>query len=347
MSPERRYMSRAEQVRARRLHEMDQRVTTATDIVKRPAEYQPAIQSRTGDTMLPIIQKPRQRTRRRIFFRSANGKEFRPPSIPIFNPGWRVVSASIFIVSAFLIYTFLSSPFFNVSKVSLRGGDRITNEEMESILAVTGKNVLTLSPNSLENIVKNTYPVVEKANVSIGFPATVSVRITERVPVLIWEQDSDLRWISADGVAFEPKGEAEGLTTIFANGNPPSGGYNLSLVRQESSKPLASLLVPSSLAPSLQVEEAPTPKFIDPNLIPAIQGMANQAPAGVSLIYDPTYGIGWADPNGWEVYFGLTPAEMSEKLAAYAVVVEELSRRGIHPDLISMENIYAPYFRME
>jgi hypothetical protein len=340
-------MSRAEKVRARRLRDMDTRVSTAADVVTRPPAYQPAIQSRAKDTLLPIMQKPRQRTRRRVFFRLPGGKEFRLPAMPIFNPGWRVVSAAIFIVSAFFIYTFLTSPFFNVSKVSLHGGDRITSEEMEIALAVTGKNVLTLSPQSLENIVKNTYPVVEKARVSIGFPASISVRITERVPVLIWEQDGNLRWISADGVAFEPKGEAEGLTTIFANGNPPSGGYNLSLVKQESSKPLASLLVPTNLVASQLVDAAPTPKFIDPALIPAIQGMAAQAPAGVSLIYDPTFGIGWADPNGWQVFFGVTPAQMPEKLAAYAVIVDELSKRGVHPLLISMENLYAPYIRME
>ena len=73
----------------------------------------------------------------------------------------------------------------------------------------------------------------------------MSIHVKERVPVSVWSQDDVTRWISADGVAFEPKGEAEGLVSISAAGNPPSGSYNMNVLQQEGKKSLASMVLPA------------------------------------------------------------------------------------------------------
>lgn len=342
-----RSLSRADLVRSRRNKEMRQRVILATDVVKKPLPYTP-IQTRNGEGVLPIIQKPRKRTRRKFYYKIMNNLEIKFPAIPVFNPGWRLVSAAIFLVSAFCIYTFYTSPNFTVNQVNLHGAERVTVEEINAILPVKGQNILTVTPESIEKVIKNTFPVVEDVQVVVGWPSSITINVIERVPVLIWDQDNLTRWISADGVAFEPKGEVEGLITIFASGNPPSVGYNLNLVQQENKKPLASLSLPGSQqSKAEEIKEIPTQIFIDPQIIPAIQKMAEQAHQGVNLVYSPTYGIGWVDTNGWQVYFGMQSDEMPQKLAAYAVIVEKLLKKDIHPALISMENLYAPYYRTE
>ncbi|MBA4419917.1 MAG: hypothetical protein C0391_02100 [Anaerolinea sp.] len=342
-----RSLSRADLVRSRRNKEMKQRVILAADVVKKPLPYTP-IQTRNGEGVLPIIQKPRKRTRRKFYYKIMNKLEIKLPAIPVFNPGWRLVSAVIFLVSAFCIYTFYTSPNFTVDQVNLNGAERVTAEEIDAILPVKGQKILSVTPDSIEKVIKNTYPVVEEVRVVVGWPSSITIYVKERVPVLIWDQDNLTQWISADGVAFEPKGEVEDITTIYASGNPPSVGYNLNLVQQESKKPLASLSFPGSRqSKHEEVVEIPAQIFINPEIIPAIQKMAEQAPQGVNLVYSPTYGIGWVDPKGWQVYFGMQPDEMPQKLAAYDVIVEKLLKKDIHPALISMENLYAPYYRTE
>ena len=205
----------------------------------------------------------------------------------------------------------------------LAGAERVTPEEIDSIIPVKGQKIISVLPGSIEKVIKNTYPVVKDVSVTVLWPSSLYIHVSERVPVLVWNQDSAVRWISEDGVAFEPKGEVEGLVSITAAGNPPSSGYNMNVLQQESKKSLASLILPVQNSPNeKETAEIPTQVFIEPELIPAIQEMAKQAPTGVPLVYSPMYGIGWFDDNGWKVFFGMQPQEMPQKLAAYQVIVE-------------------------
>lgn len=339
--------SRADQVRNRRVKEMKQRIIIATDVARKPAAFTP-IMTRNGEGVLPFTLNPKKRTRRKFFFAFKNGVEIKLPAIPVFKPGWRLVSAVIFVISAFSIYSFYTSPFFTVSQIDLSGAQRVTAEEIDSIIPVKGQRILGVTPGSIEQVIKNTYPIISDVKVIVGWPSSLSIHIKERVPVIAWNQDNATRWISSDGVAFDPKGEADGLVSITAAGNPPSGSYNMNVLQQESKKSLASLVLPvQKVNPDQITPEIKTQIFIDPELIPAIQDMAKQAPAGVSLVYSPMYGIGWFDSNGWKVFFGMQPKEMPQKLAAYKVIVQNLLKKDIHPTLISMENLYAPYYRTE
>lgn len=347
MTGNRKPSTRADQVRTRRVKEMKQRIIIATDVARKPAAFTP-IMTRNGEGVLPYTLNPKKRTRRKFFFAFKNGVEIKLPAIPVFKPGWRLVSAAIFAISAFSVYSFWTSPFFTVNQIYLSGAERVTSEEIDSIIPVKGQRILGVTPESIEKVIKNTYPVISDVKVVVGWPSSLSIHINERVPVIEWNQDDVTRWISADGVAFDPKGEAEGLVSISAAGNPPSGSYNMNVLQQESKKTLASLVLPVQQANAEKdTPEIKTQIFIEPELIPAIQDIAKQAPAGVPLVYSPMYGIGWFDTNGWKVFFGMQPKEMPQKLAAYQVIVQNLLKKDIQPTLISMENLYAPYYRTE
>ena len=70
-------------------------------------------------------------------------------------------------------------------------------------------------------------------------------------------------------------------------------------------------------------------------------------PAETVLVYDSAHGLGWNDPNGWDVFFGVEDQDMDMKLLVYQALVDRLKSEGITPALISVEYLHAPYYRME
>ena len=86
--------------------------------------------------------------------------------------------------------------------------------------------------------------------------------------------------------------------------------------------------------------------FLSPEMVSAIMSMSAQAPAGTPLVYDAQHGLGWKDPQGWEVYFG-NVRDMGIKLKIYQALLKRLQEEGITPVLVSVEYIHSPYYRVE
>jgi len=57
--------------------------------------------------------------------------------------------------------------------------------------------------------------------------------------------------------------------------------------------------------------------------------------------------MGWIDPRGWKVYFGIDLSDLQVKEAEYQVIVDHLTQQGITPVMISVEFPHAPYYRTE
>ena len=64
-------------------------------------------------------------------------------------------------------------------------------------------------------------------------------------------------------------------------------------------------------------------------------------------MYTAGHGLGWKDPRGWEVYFGMNLKDMEMKLRVYKTLVKRLGKEKIQPQLISVEYVHAPYYRLE
>jgi len=129
-----------------------------------------------------------------------------------------------------------------------------------------------------------------------------------------------MTWIDENGNAFQPRGEVSGLVQVSANGAP----------RQDLTDP------------ALNIYEQ---RFITPELVQVIISLAPFVPAGVPMIYDPQYGIGWQDPSGWVVHFGQNTQDMDMKFTVYHALVDHLVSQGIQPTLISMEFLDAPFYK--
>lgn len=284
------------------------RRTAAPTVVRAPS-----MAKRPGGTAAgPQIRK------RRYIALPTPGAEVRLPAFPAINPGWRLLSGSMAVGLIVLLYTLLSGAGFRVGWVETSGLERISTGEMNAVLGVYGVSIFSIDPASIINRLQSSYPELLDIRVRVGLPDKVSVEALERTPVLIWEQGGKATWVDHNGVAFKPRGEAEGLIHVIASDKP--------LTEKEG--------------------EAASDQIIPAALVAAIEILNGVAPTETTLLYDPQYGLGWVDERGWQVYFGPNPAEMETRLSIYAAMTAMFEEKGIRPVFINLEHLHAPYYRL-
>ncbi|MDH5507981.1 MAG: FtsQ-type POTRA domain-containing protein, partial [Anaerolineae bacterium] len=244
--------------------------------------------------------------------------ELRLPALPVLRVGWRLVSGSMVVVLLLTIYTLLTVPLFRVPGVDVSGIERLSSQEINRALRLSGTPIFLIDRQAVLGVLQSTFPELSDISVHVGFPAAITVEVGERQPVLAWEQAGVVVWVDRSGIAFPPRGIAEGLVPVQAMDAPP--------------------LVPDS--------DGSLPRLISPQMVAAILELSQQVPEQTTLLYDPEHGLGWADPLGWQVYFGLSPQDIPSRLAVYNAIIETLQKRRMTPVLISVEYLHAPYYRL-
>lgn len=321
--------SRADDIRLRRSRRSHRRTgSNATgNKQKSRAESKPPVMMRGwGSSDSVSSRRKGTRTRRRYDVAlSTPGAEIRLPSLPVVHFGWRLVSGLLVGMLAFTLYSIWNAPMYIVSAVEVEGLRRLSSFDINAVANVTGKSVFEVDPQQINRDLQLAFMELESVSVDITLPAVVKVSVVERQPVLVWEEDGRSMWIDSKGVAFPPRGE-EGPSI---------------LVRAED-VPLSS---PSSLEADEQGESMS--RYLPPHLVSAILAISTQAPENTPLVYTNDHGLGWRDSRGWEVYFGMDTDDMEMKLRLYKTLVKSLKKEKIQPELISVEYVHAPYFRME
>lgn len=326
---------RSDQVRQRRSQAGQQRVQRAAQTATRPAAAVPPVVSRSPMAGVAQRQKPRAKPRRQIYYSlSTPGAEVRLPALPAVHPGWRLLSGALTAGLLALVFMLWNLPMFQLEAARLSGAQRLTAHDINAVLDVSGLRSFEVSAQEMEDELRTAFPELSAVSVRVGFPASLLVTVKERTPLLAWNQDGGTQWIDAAGIAFPARGDApEGLVAVDGQAPPAPVA------------PAEAGADPAAAAAAVAAKE-PQP-FISPALIPSILAMRAEAPAGVDLVYDPRYGLGWDDPKGWKVYFGLNNEDMSLKLQEYQAIVARLEAEGIQPKLISVEFIHAPFYRLE
>jgi hypothetical protein len=256
------------------------------------------------------------------------GVEIRLPSIPAVKLGWRVISFSLVAIFIWLLNYLLTSPIFQVQTVEVQGAIRLSLEEIANTLNLNDKPVFILDPTALEFSLERTYPELTDISVQIGLPAQVSISVSERVPMIAWVNDSETVWIDGNGYVFNSRGDVDKLVKVFANTSPP----------------LSNAIVEDNESMGIPAEDQ---GYVQPEFVSAIFSLRSQTPEGADLIYDSNHGFGWIDSRGWKVYFGMDVHDINMKLLVYGSIVEKLQLEGLTPSLISLEQVHAPYYRME
>jgi POTRA domain, FtsQ-type len=313
-------LSHAETVRLRREQEQTKRMKR---IVKEATRPMPPITTRAKQNA-PKKKNAKQNARRRFHIAvpamPGARTNFRSISLPRPRFGWRFISFVIIALLGTMIYLAFHLPQLRVIEAQVSGNQILTQADVNSVMNIAGQPVFLLSPSDLETRLRLNYPELVSVRVDVSLPNLVAVNVSERKPVIRWEQGGGYTWIAEDGIAFKPRGEIVGLISVVAESAPPEG---------------------DSVADPLN----PAP-FISTDMIQAIQGLANHVPPGMSILYEARMGFGWNDPRGWRVYFGATGHDIELKMRVYESMVDSLMQRGIRPALINVTYPIAPYYRM-
>lgn len=236
------------------------------------------------------------------------------------RPGWRLLSFTLVLLFGTGLYLLLSLPLFQVSVAQITGNQRIPADEINTALELNGRSVFLQTPARIKTKALQAYPELASVEVSVDLPNIVSVHVTERKPVIQWQQDGSYAWIDETGTAFRPRGEAQGLIVVQALDAPPA----LTL-------PVENPLVP--------------PPFISAETVKALTALAPYVPAGTSILYDPATGLSWTDARGWQAVFGTSGDNVEVKVRVYQALVDWLTQRGIQPTLINVAYPSAPFYR--
>jgi cell division protein FtsQ len=277
------------------------------------------VRSTTPMVQQPAARKQGKARRRYDVALSMPGAEVRLPALPELRLGWRLLSGAMVLVLAGMLYFAWTAPIFQVEALQISGMKRIFLSDFDRVLGISGEPVFLLHPEELRQELAAAFPELSAVDVKVSLPAEVIIEVVEREPVLRWFDQGKETWVDAEGYSFPPRGETGELVTV--EGPHP---------------PMADL-----------AEGEANPLFADPTLVAAVLQMAGHVPPDTPVVYDLQHGLGWSDWHGWQVYFGFDLSKIDMKLKVYESLLESLDRRNIQPELISLEFIHAPYYRLE
>jgi len=315
---EKRSLTRAEIVRKRRELEHEKHLERASQVTARPAA---PIVKRAPKKQVKPARKSAQNARRRfniaLHMPRTNVRSIRVPRPRL---GWRLVSFFLTSLLAAAIHLAYQSPDLRVAEAQLSGNQLLDQAEINSILNISGQPIFLLTSSEIETRLRLNYPELASVHVTVSLPNLVLINVTERTPIIRWEQGGGYTWIAEDGVAFRPRGEMVDLISVVALSAPPVEGGG--------SDPLT-----------------PAP-FITNEMVQALKGLAWHVPPGTPILYEAGNGFGWNDPRGWRVHFGTSAGDVELKMRVYESMIGSLSQRGIRPAVINVIYPTAPYYRM-
>lgn len=272
----------------------------------------------------PRRQRGRKTKRRYDIALSTPGAEMRLPSLPRVSIGWRLLSGLLVIGLAGLIYLAWTDPAFEVTALQIKGLQRLNNQDIASVAGILGKPIYLVQPEKIQGAIQAAFPELVSVVVAVKIPAEVQIELVERQPILVWEQDGQTLWVDAFGVAFPPRGEDGPSVQVEAVGWP----------------------VPSKSEDNPQSGNAAT-QLLSVNMVDAILRIKEEAGKKATLVYDSQHGLGWKDSRGWEVFFGTDIEDVDIKMQIYKTLVKRLKKEQVRPELISVEFVNAPYYRLE
>lgn len=334
-------MSRAERVRQRRTQQSQERQKRATHQIRYAAEA-PQVIVRGGAFGTPVVNRTRSQARRKVAVPlGKTGAEMLMPAIPVFKPGWRILSAFLSLLFAALIMIVVASPEFAVQSLNISGLGRVSKADVESLLEITDTPIFMVDPELLKASLEKAYPELTNIAISVDLPASVSITLKERLPIIAWHYDEKTLWIDGEGALFPPRGEIDDLLQIESEETPP----------------VVKLASPDSEVQQEETEEEQdqkksselnlTNRRLDPLVLDAALKLSQIRPSESALAFSSSNGLGWNDPNGWTVYLGLSFQDIDTKLLIYNTLVNQLDQQGVRPRMISVEHYQAPFYRLD
>jgi cell division protein FtsQ len=268
------------------------------------------------------------------------GAEMRLPSLPRVRVGWRVLSLALTIFFGALLYQYWNSPGYKVQAVEVEGLQRLSSTEVNAVLNLANEPIFAVDVAAAQASLEKAFPEFSDIQVAISLPNQVTVSLTERTPVMVWQQDGRTLLVDQDGVAFPLRGESlpAELPVVQAQNTAQAA---MPMVLSPEAYTSLEAVQAAQLA-----QQAVASSLLSDQIVSAVLALAQNAPANTTMAYDNQRGLGWQDERGWKVYFG-DAQDIEMKLNVYNAMVAQLGAQEIQPSLISVEFVHAPYFRVE
>ncbi len=285
--------------------------------------------------------RPLQNEQNPLAHIAIDNKEYTTPKIHL---SWRFLSALVALASIFLLASAWRSADYRVSNIEIEGINRITNEEITSVLNIDQQRIFMLSPLALEQTITENFPELHDVRVSLSFPAKVNVRVEERQPYLSWNYQGKNLWIDAEGYLLPTRGSADIALSIESNEKPPFYIPEESIILQ-GEKRLRKTVVAKGENDTLALFNVY--QKIDPVTYQAIKELNQLLPEQGTILYDTRRGLGWNDIRGFQVFVGSDLQDIAAKMNMVEEIVKTLIKAAVVPTLISVEQINAPYYRLD
>ena len=286
----------------------------------------------------PVGTQPRKKVVYRV---GAHGVETRLPAIPIVKFSWQWVSGLLTIVLLVLALTLPQMDAFKVNAIDIQGLQRVKLEDVQPVIQSNSESVITMDRSKVLIALAIAFPELNNIQLQVSLPNKITVSAQERQPILAWKTGKNTVWVDSEGMIMPVRGEAGTLVSVKATGkpfikSPASQASSLVNIAEQVLQPEKEELTPDE-----------TFQYLDKRVLTAAMQLSSLLPQGTALVYDPVAGMGWRDPGGWRVYFGNDLSDIEFKKIEYQAIIDELTRRGIKPTMVSVENVDSPYFRTD
>jgi hypothetical protein len=352
---------RADQARQRRSQKTEQRAKTVGSRAVKPVQNRP-VTVRGNLFGKPLHhQVGTKRARRQLYLTmDQHGAELRLPALPVFHPGWRILSALIAILALAGLVTLYSSPFFQIISVDVIGLERLSPEELTGKLNLENLSIVEVDPQAVNQAITEAYPDLMNIQVKIDMPSFITISAAERQPVMAWLKGDQTTWVDTDGYIFAARGDAGPLLTIESENDIPRAPLPIEEIAalakatetaaQSEGDTEAKPGLLAQVAKTVDAKEVIRKKGLekaDPTLLTAARDLSQKLPPETTLIYQPDHGLGWTDSQGWQVFIGRDLNQFEEKFTLYQEISRYLAEKGMKPVLVSVENLNAPFYRLE
>ena len=294
---------------------------------KTPSAIPVMVRNERWTTPLRDSSKKKRVKRRYDVALSTPGAEIRLPSVPRLQVGWRILSAILVGLLGYVLYTYAYSPAYRVTATEVEGLQRISKHDINIVANVAEQPIFSIDPQEIKQNLEEAFFDLSNVTVMVTVPSSVTVSVEERQPIMAWHQDGQTMWIDSSGAAFPPRGENGPSVIVEALDPLPTG--------------------PSAVDKEELVLDEESSRFLASQMISAILAMSVHVPTNTSLVYTENRGLGWQDPQGWDVFFGTDLNDIEMKLLVYEAITAYVVQEGIQPELISVEFVHAPYYRLE
>ncbi|MCU0464217.1 MAG: FtsQ-type POTRA domain-containing protein [Anaerolineae bacterium] len=223
---------------------------------------------------------------------------------------WRFISGLMLASLSLMLFLMMTADIFIVRGIALSGAGYLDAVTVYTYSGVAGKHVLDIDAEEVRRGLLE-IPTIAEAEVILGWPPDlVRIRIVERQPAVLWNQNDVEAWVDIHGrVLTAPLQERPDLITI----------------------------VTRDIEGVISLNDR-----IPQDVIDGARQLVQLVPDERRLRYDPLLGLGFRDNGGWQAWFG-SGLDMPVKIMVYRRVVEELAGRGVTPSVINVADPDQPY----